>query len=100
MRMGCEMIEKMVEQVGWFSKVDYPLWNFLDKHRIIVTPSVIARNIGYDNNYIGKRCRVMVEAGLMNRLGEGVYEISELGEQFLDGELSRQELQALDPEAE
>lgn len=43
--------------------------------------------VRYSRGYISKRCRKLVEHGLLNDLGNGVYTITERGERYLDGEI-------------
>jgi predicted transcriptional regulator len=87
----------MVEAVSWFAKVDYPILDFLSNHDIEVSPSVVAWNIGYDNDYVGKRLRALSGAGLLNRVDEGRYEVSDLGRQFLAGDLDAEDVEDLNP---
>lgn len=88
----------MVEAVSWFAKVDYPILNFFRNHDIEVSPAVVAWNIGYDNDYVGKRLRALSRADLLVRIDEGRYELSEEGRRFLAGELNVDEVEALNPE--
>ncbi|MFB6179549.1 MAG: MarR family transcriptional regulator [Halorientalis sp.] len=47
--------------------------------------------VRYSRSYIHKRCRKLVEHGLLEHLGNGVYIITERGERYLDGELDTTE---------
>jgi len=42
-------------------------------------------------SYISKRCKKLVEHGLLKNLGDGVYVITERGERYLDGEIDTSE---------
>jgi len=44
--------------------------------------------VKYSRSYISKRCRKLVENGLLRDLGDGVYVITERGEKYLDGEIN------------
>ena len=43
--------------------------------------------IRYSRQYIAKRCRILAKNGLLRHLGNGVYVITEAGEEYLAGEL-------------
>lgn len=47
--------------------------------------------VRYTRSYISKRCKKLVEHGLLNDLGNGVYTITERGERYLDGEIDTSE---------
>jgi len=49
--------------------------------------------VRFSRQYISQRCKVMVDYGLLQHLGNGVYVITERGEQYLDGELDTGELE-------
>lgn len=76
------------------SPIDYEILGFFEKYRDIqVSPKVIGANIDYDRNYTGKRCRNFVDHNLLEKTDDGLYQLSERGEKFLDGELSASELE-------
>ncbi len=50
-------------------------------------PTVIARNIDRDRTGVSHRLSILVEYGLVNKVEEGYYKITDLGEQYLEGEL-------------
>lgn len=43
--------------------------------------------VRFSRQYISRRCKKMVDHGLLQHLGNGVYVITEIGEEYLDGEL-------------
>jgi len=47
--------------------------------------------VRYTGSYISKRCKKLVEHGLLNDLGNGVYTITERGEKYLEGEIDTSE---------
>lgn len=49
--------------------------------------------IRYTPEYVAERCRELAERGLLQHLGNGVYVITEAGEQYLEGELDTGELE-------
>lgn len=48
--------------------------------------------VRFSRQYISQRCKVMVGYGLLQHLGNGVYVITDEGEQYLDGELDTADL--------
>ena len=55
-------------------------------------PTTIARNIDRDRTGVSRRLSMLVDYGLVNQVEEGYYEITDLGEQYLEGELDADEL--------
>lgn len=96
-RMHPDRLDEMVQQVDWFAKVDYRILRFLQDHDIKVSPGVLGRNIDRNNDYVGRRCRTLTKAGLLVREDEGIYELSDDGRAFLAGELTPEEIEAMDP---
>jgi len=58
-----------------------------------VTPKKLAETdyFAVSKTQISRRLRKLTENGLMQHLGNGVYVITERGEQYLDGEISTYE---------
>lgn len=55
-------------------------------------PKEIAGEIRYDSQYVGRRCRTLADAGLLQNIGRGLYRITDSGTQYLAGELDGTEL--------
>jgi len=47
--------------------------------------------VRYSRSYVHTRCKKLVEHGLLDHLGNGVYVITERGEKYLDGEIDTSE---------
>lgn len=47
----------------------------------------IGPEMDYHQNYIQQRCRTLQDYGLLRNVGGGTYSITDVGEQFLAGEL-------------
>jgi predicted transcriptional regulator len=56
-------------------------------------PAQISKEFDFHRKYIGRRCRILAEHGLLRNLGNGVYQITELGVAYLSGELDANELE-------
>jgi predicted transcriptional regulator len=44
-------------------------------------------DVRYSAQYVSQRCKKLVEHGLLQHLGNGVYVITDRGEAYLDGEI-------------
>jgi putative NIF3 family GTP cyclohydrolase 1 type 2 len=74
----------------------------LDGHQDIGNAAALAELLDLGNRaplgtvggqYVGQRCRTLAPYGLIQNLGNGVYPITEKGEQYLDEELDVRELE-------
>ncbi|WMT07481.1 MarR family transcriptional regulator [Natrinema thermotolerans] len=83
----------MVERVSWMAPVDYEIMLFFDEHPIQVSPKVLAANIEYDRQYVSKRCGRLVDAGLLASVDTGLYQLTDTGHDYLEGELDASELE-------
>lgn len=54
---------------------------------LVLSPSVIAFNIDKSRSEVNRRLSALVEHGLVERVKRGYYKITELGEQYLAGEI-------------
>ena len=59
------------------------------------TPKKMAASgrVRFSRQYIGERCRKLASYGLLNHLGNGVYQITETGEAYLEGEIDASNLE-------
>jgi len=73
---------------------DYIL-EMLEDTGIVLSPQVIAYNIDYSRNYINDRMSYLREAGLVDRVDEGLYQITDRGKKYLSGELDADDLESL-----
>jgi hypothetical protein len=48
--------------------------------------------VRFGKSHISRRCKELANHGLLQHLGNGVYIITEKGEQYLDGELDTAEM--------
>lgn len=46
----------------------------------------------WNNEYIGRRTRLLADQGLVVNIGNGVYQITDDGEAYLEGDLDAREL--------
>lgn len=85
----------MRPRVSWMTRADDAILELLSEAGIAANPSTIAFNIDYDNRYVSQRCRVLAENELVERVHESkaMYIITDLGEQYLAGNATRDELE-------
>lgn len=55
-------------------------------------------DVRFSRQYIGERCRKLTDYGMLQHLGNGVYRITETGEQYLVGELDAEKLETDEPD--
>lgn len=67
--------------------IDERILETLESSGLILSPSVIAKNIEKSRPEVNRRLSVLVEYGLAERVERGYYVISEQGERYLSGEL-------------
>lgn len=85
-------LEEMVERVSWFSPVHYEILEFFENHDIWISARGIAKNIGYDRNYVSRECPTLVENGLLQKEGT-IYSLTDKGRAFLAGDLDTDDLE-------
>lgn len=56
------------------------------------TPSALAERIDKHQKYVNQRCRKLQDFGLVQTVARGLYQITEEGEAYLEGELDASEL--------
>lgn len=83
----------MRPRVDWMTQGDERILEFLSEKEIVASPSVIAANIDYTAQYISRRCRKLVEHGLLQRADASNYCITEFGEDFLRGDIDAEDLE-------
>lgn len=85
----------MRPRVSWMTRADDAILELLSEAGIAANPSTVAFNIDYDRRYVARRCRTLSEYALVNRVHEGkaMYEITDLGERYLQGEITATELE-------
>jgi len=59
---------------------------------LVLSPSVIAFNIDKSRSEVNRRLSVLVEHNLVERVKRGYYEITNLGERYLAGDINLDDL--------
>lgn len=82
----------MRKHADWLTQADERILEFLSE-RGNFPPSAIrdrladtGEDLTYSTNHLGMRCRALADRGLLENVGGGTYSITDVGEQYLDGE--------------
>jgi predicted transcriptional regulator len=81
------------QRADWMNPVDDQIMEIL-KESGAGTPNSLAQEMGKNNDYLGRRCRELASYGLLDRPSRGLYILTDLGEEYLEGELDANELDA------
>ncbi|ARS91765.1 phage repressor protein [Natrarchaeobaculum aegyptiacum] len=73
--------------------VDYEIMLFFDEYPILVSPKILAVNIDYDRHYVSRRCSALSDAGLLEPVDTGLYQLTDTGRDYLEGDLDVCELE-------
>lgn len=82
----------MRPRVEWMTSADNRLLEFLRDKEIVASPRVLSVNIDYDRQYVSKRLRILAQNDLVDNVDTGLYQITDRGKQYLDGNLSKDDL--------
>lgn len=79
----------------WMSRADDRILEYLVEAGPD-TPKQMAESglVRFSRQHINARCKKLVGYGLLVHLGNGVYEITDAGQQYLDGDLDARTLDA------
>ena len=83
--------------VSWMTKSDPAILELLYESDIELPPAVISHNIaGISHPTVKRRLPILTEHGLVVRVEDtaGYYRITELGIQYLNGELETEDLES------
>lgn len=60
---------------------------------LVLSPRVLSTNTDYSRHYLSTRLGELRDSGLVDRVDEGLYQITDRGRAYLDGELDASELE-------
>ncbi|MFB6187855.1 MAG: hypothetical protein ABEI86_13450 [Halobacteriaceae archaeon] len=81
----------MRQRGEWMKPVDDLILELLSEEGQY-PPKIIAEKIDKHPKYVGERCRTLRDYGLTRNLGRGLYQITDQGEEYLEGELNADNL--------
>lgn len=76
----------MRQRAEWMMPVDDKIMEYLQSEGTS-TPSRIGEGIGNDSNYVTQRCSELTNRGLLQRIARGVYQLTDQGQAYLEGDL-------------
>lgn len=83
----------MRKHADWMAHADERILEFLSEHGNHQPSQMAARlgeigvDMGFHPKYVGRRCRTLAGHRMVRNLGNGLYQITDLGEQYLRGEI-------------
>jgi len=82
----------MRPRVEWMTRADDYILEFFEETDIVATPHVVSANIDYSRQYVNRRIRKLSENGLLDNTGDGLYQITHRGRDYLAGEMEADDL--------
>lgn len=77
----------------WMSRADDRILEYLSEDGPEAPKAMVdSGRVRFSRQYVNARCKKLVAYGLLIHLGNGVYDITREGEQYLQGELDAAEL--------
>ena len=76
----------MRQPANWMTPMDDRILEVLNAG-LVLSPTIIAYNIDKSREAVGRRLSELSEAGLVNRIDRGRYEITDQGNAYLVGDL-------------
>jgi len=70
----------------------------LEEAELILSPRVLAVNTDYTRQYVSERLAPLLDAKLVKKYDEGLYEITDRGRAYLEGDLDAEDLEIVDEE--
>jgi len=75
------------------TQADDRILETLEDSGLRLSPRILAANIDYSRHYIARRLAKLEEEGLVIKIEEGLYEITEKGRAYLAGDLDAEDLE-------
>lgn len=86
--------EKMRNRADWMVPSDDVILEMIEEYGNL-TPRAIEELGGPVRGHAGDRCRELYRHGLLNRIARGLYELSDRGQRYLDGDIDNSELKPI-----
>lgn len=79
-------------RVSWMTQADDRILETLADSDLVLSPRVLAVNTDYSRHYVSARLGELRDAGLVDRVDDGLYRITDRGRAYLEGELDSDDL--------
>ncbi|WP_411965399.1 helix-turn-helix domain-containing protein [Haloferax sp. YSMS24] len=87
--------DKLRQPDEWMVPMDDEILEVFRSSDLVLTPSIVAHNIGRSRGEVNRRLTELTDHGLVERVGRGKYQITRFGEEYLQG-VSRADESAID----
>lgn len=74
------------------TQADDRILETLEDSGLILSPRILSVNIDYSRHYVSRRLKKLQESGLVERIDDGLYKITEKGSDYLTGDLNADDL--------
>ena len=75
------------------TQADDRLLETLEDSGLVLSPRILAVNTDYSRHYVSERLARLLEAGLVSKEDEGLYQITTKGQAYLSGEVDSSSLE-------
>ena len=75
------------------TQADDRILETLEESGLILSPRVLSANIDYSRHYISARLAKLRDTGLVDRVDDGLYQITDRGRAYLEGDLDAEDLE-------
>lgn len=82
----------MRKRAGWMKSGDEKILEALDSG-LMLGPTTIAKNIELSRSYVTRRLSILIEYGFVEKVEDGYYQITSMGQKWLTGEIDASELE-------
>jgi len=80
-------------RVSWMTQADDRILETLEDSGLTLSPRILAENTDYSRHYVSRRIKKLKEAELVEKVGDGLYRITDRGRDYLSGDLDADDLQ-------
>ncbi|QLG62114.1 winged-helix domain-containing protein [Halorarum salinum] len=78
--------DRIRDAADWTTPLDGEILALFDSSELILTPAIVAVNIGYSREEVNRRLRTLESHGLLERVERGKYRLTDRGERCLRGD--------------
>ncbi|MFB6185513.1 MAG: MarR family transcriptional regulator [Halobacteriaceae archaeon] len=74
------------------TQADDRLLETLEESGLILSPRILSVNTDYSRHYVSERLAKLLNAKLVEKKGDGLYQITKFGQEYLSGDLDVEDL--------
>lgn len=83
----------MRRRADWMTQLDDEILELLYSSGLVLSPSIIAFNLDRSREGVADRIKILTEYSLVKRIERGKYQITQEGEQYLQGDIDASNLE-------